>query len=81
MSVEDVASDSGMSRLESVPGGCDGGEVSTHGLDDSATPHPQSNANANASIQQQPDGCGLVGSHAVAFVNQPESYQWSNSIT
>lgn len=81
MSVEDVVSDSAMSSLEPVPGGCDGGEVSAHGLDHSAPPHPQPDANASASVQQQPDGCGLVGSHAVARVDQPESYQRSNSVT
>lgn len=70
-----------MSSLTSVPGGCDGGEVSAHGLNDSATPHPESDANANAAVQQQPDGCGLVGSHAAGFVNQPQRHQRSNGVT
>lgn len=75
MSVEDVG------RLTSVPGGGDGGEVSAHGLDHSATPHPESDANANAAVQQQPDGRGLVGGHAAGCVNQPQRHQRSNGIT
>lgn len=74
MSAEDVGS------LTSVPGGGDGGEVSAHGLDHSATPHPESDANANAAVQQQPDGRGLVGRHAAGCVNQPQRHQRSDGI-
>lgn len=68
-------------RLESLPGGGDGGQVLAHRLDDSATPHPQSGADAHATVQQQPNGRGHVCGHAAGCVNEPQSDQRANGIT
>lgn len=67
--------------LESIPWGGNGGKIFAHSLNHSATPHPQSSADAHASIQQQPNGCGFIRIHIASSVNQPQGYQRSNGIT
>lgn len=68
-------------RLESLPGGGDGGQVLAHRLDDSATPHPQSGTDAHTAVQQQPNGRGHVWCHAAGCVNEPQSDQRANGVT
>lgn len=68
-------------KVASVPGGGDWCKVLAHGLDHSATPHPEPGTDAHASVQQQPDGCGFVGIHAARRVHEPQRYQRSDGIT
>lgn len=72
--------DDGSAVWGPLPRWGDGGQVPAHGLDDPAAPHPQPGADAHAAVQQEPDGSGHVGGHAVGAVDEPQGDERADSV-
>lgn len=72
--------DAGSAVWGPLPGWGDGRQVPAHGLDDPAAPHPQPGADAHAAVEQEPDGRGHVGSHAVGRVDEPQGDEWADGV-
>jgi hypothetical protein len=61
-------------------GSCDLCEILAYCLYHPAAPHPQSDGDAKATIQQDVDRRLRLLLHGALLIYQPQRYQWSNSI-
>ena len=66
--------------LTDLRGSCDLGEVLAYRLDDPAAPNPQANGYTKAAVQQNVERRLRPLLHGTLFIDQPQCYQWSNSI-
>lgn len=63
-----------------LPWWCDWSEVFTHGLDNSSTPDPETHADPNASIKQQPERSWRLLHDTTLLIDQPERDERTNRI-
>ena len=66
--------------LADLRGSCDLGEVLAYCLDDPAAPNPQADWYTKAAVQQNVQRRLRLLLHGTLFIDQPQRYQWSNSI-
>ena len=62
------------------PGWSDFGQILPHGLDDAATPHPQSYGDPHPPEDQHPQRGGCFLGHALLLGYHPHGNQWPDGI-
>lgn len=67
-------------RTVHLPGRRDGSEVFTHGLDNSSAPDPETHADPNAPVEQQPDWGRRFLHDPTLLVDKPERHEGSDGI-